>query len=156
MENPGPTNILNENQTELNFSELLFTNEVYEILVKETNLYTWQKVAVKPDPKWTDVEKDEMKAYLGIRVYMSVVKLPETQMYWAKDLLFGSFRIAAIMPRDPFDKILQDFHVNDRSVMPLNAQRKPQRTASYEEGKLPNRRCTPLLEYFMSSFEFPA
>ena len=79
---------------------------------------------MKPDPKWRDVEKDEMKAYLGIRVYMSIVKLPDTQMYWAKDFLFGSFGIAAIMPRDRFDKILQYFHVNDRSVMPLNAQRK--------------------------------
>ena len=124
MENPGPTNILDENQTELHFFELLFTDKVYEILVRETNLYAQQKVAVKPDPKWRDVEKDEMKAYLGIRVYMSVVKLPETQMYWAKDFLFGSFGIAAIMPRDRFDKISQYFHANDRSVMPLNAQRK--------------------------------
>ena len=125
VETPGPTNILDENQTELNFFELLFTNEVYEILVRETNLYAQQKVAVKPDPKWRDVEKDEMNAYLGTHVYMSVVKLPETQMYWAKDFLFGSFGIAAIMPRDWSDKILQYFHVNNRSVMPLNTQRKP-------------------------------
>ena len=71
VENPGPTNILNENQTELNFFLLLFINEVYEILVRETNLYARQKVGVKPDPKWREVEKDEMKAYLGIRVNMS-------------------------------------------------------------------------------------
>ena len=101
VENPGPTNILDENQTELNFFELLFTDEIYEILVGETNLCTLQKVAVKPDSKWRDLEKDEMKAYLGIRVYMSVVKLPETRMYcWTEDFLFGSFEIAAIMSRD--------------------------------------------------------
>ena len=40
---------------------------------------------MKSDPKWRDVERDEMKAYLGICVYISVVKLPVTQMYWAKN-----------------------------------------------------------------------
>ena len=45
VENPGPTNILNENQTELNFSSTSF----HEVLVGETNLYTQQKVVVKPD-----------------------------------------------------------------------------------------------------------
>ena len=127
VENPGPTNILDENQTELNFFELLLTDEVYKILLRETNLYAKQKVAVKPDPKWRDVGKDEMKAYCTLEfcVYMSVVKLPETQTYWAKDFLFGSFRIATIMPRDRFYKILQYFHENDLSVMLLNAQRKP-------------------------------
>ena len=64
------------------FQTLLFTNEVYEILARETNLYAWQKVAVKPDPKWRDMEKDEMKACIGIHVYKSAVKLPKTQMYW--------------------------------------------------------------------------
>ena len=66
-----------------------------------------------------------MKAYLEIRLYMSSVKLPERQMHWAKDFLFGRFGIAAIMPRDWFDKILQYFHANNQSVMLLNAQRKP-------------------------------
>ena len=39
------TNILNENHTELNF----FEGSFHEILVRETNLYTQQKAAVKPD-----------------------------------------------------------------------------------------------------------
>ena len=73
------------------FQTLLFANEVYEILVRETNLYARQKVAVKPDPKWRDVEKDEMKACLGIRVYMSAVKLPKTQMHWGLRSLIWQF-----------------------------------------------------------------
>ena len=80
--------------------------------MRETNLYARHKVAVKPYLKWRDVEKDEGK-YLGIHVYMSVVKLPETQMYWANNFLFGSFGIAAIMPRDRSDNISQYFHAND-------------------------------------------
>ena len=56
---------------------------------------------------------------------MSVVKLSETQKYWAKAFLFGSFGIAGIMPRDWFDKISLHFHANNQSVMPLNAQTIP-------------------------------
>ena len=51
--------------------------------------------------------KDGMKVHLEIHVHMSVVKLPETRMYWAKYFLFDSFGIRAIMPKDWFDKILQ-------------------------------------------------
>ena len=64
VENPGPTSTLDKNQTERNFYELLFNNKVYQILVRETNLYSQHEVAGKPDPKWRGVEKDEIKAYL--------------------------------------------------------------------------------------------
>ena len=56
---------------------------------------------------------------------MSIVNLPETRMYWAKDRLFGNFGISHVMTRDRFDKISQHFHANDRSQMPFNAQGKP-------------------------------
>ena len=80
---------------------------------------------MKPDHRWILVEKDEMKAFLGLRIYMSIVNLPETRMYWAKDHLFGNFGISHVMTRDRFDKISQYFHANDRSQMPFNAQGKP-------------------------------
>ena len=64
------------------FETLLLTNEVHEILARETNLYAQMKVSDKSDPKWRNVQKDEIKACLGIHVYMSAVKLPKTKMYW--------------------------------------------------------------------------
>ena len=70
------------------------------MLVRETNLYTLQKVATKPDPNLRDMEKDKMKAYLGIYVHMSAVELPETQMYWAKD-----FCLAVLILQQSFQRI---------------------------------------------------
>ena len=105
--------------------KLIFPDELYEHLVQETNLYAQQKIAVKPDHRWIPVEKDEMKAFLGLRIYMSIVNLPETIMYWAKDRLFGNFGISHVMTQDGFDKISQYFHANNQSQMPFNAQEKP-------------------------------
>ena len=65
----------------------MYNGSFQKILVRETNLYARQKVAVKPDPKWRDVEKDEMKACLGIHVYMSAVKLPKTNVLGLKAVL---------------------------------------------------------------------
>ena len=88
-------------------------------------MYAQQNIAVKPDHRWIPVEKDEMKAFLGLRIYMSTENLPETRMCWAKDRLFGNFGTSHVMTRDRFDKISQYFHANDRSQMPFNAQGKP-------------------------------
>ena len=97
VQNPGPTNVMDADDQEINLSELIFTDEIYGILVRETNLYAQQKIAVKPDPQWRAVTKEEIKAYLGIRMCMSIVKLSETRMYWAKDIFFGNFGICTVM-----------------------------------------------------------
>ena len=125
VQNPGPTNIIPANRQEIDFFELIFPDKLYEHLVQKNNLYAQQKIAVKPDHRWIPVEKDEMKAFLGLRIYMSIVNLPETRMYWAKDRLFGNFGISHVMTRDRFDKISQYFHANDQSQMSFNAQGKP-------------------------------
>ncbi len=51
-----------------------------------------------------------------MRVYMSVVDLPELRMYWCKDKFFGNFGIADVMPRLRFEKLSQYFHANDRTA----------------------------------------
>ena len=122
VQNPGPTNVMDADKQEINFSELILTDEIYERLVRETNLYAQQKIAVKLDPQWRAVTKEEIKAYLGVRIYMSKVKLSETRMYWAKDNFFGNFGICTVMMRDRFDKVSQYFHTNDRSFISLNAR----------------------------------
>ena len=88
------TNILSANGQETDFFRLIFPDEFNEHLVQETNLYAQQKITVKPDHSWIPVEKDEMKAFLGLRIYMGTVNLPETGMYWAKDHLFGNSGIS--------------------------------------------------------------
>ena len=124
VQNPGPRNVMDADKQEINFFELIFTDKIHGILVRETNLHAQQKIAVKPNPKWRAVTKEETKAYLGIRMYMSIVRLPERRIYWAKDNFFENFGICIICivkTRDRFDKVSQYFHTNDRSSIPPNA-----------------------------------
>ena len=51
VQRPGPTNVMHADKQEINFFELIFMDEIYGILVRETNLYAQQKNAMKLDPK---------------------------------------------------------------------------------------------------------
>ena len=63
-----------------------------------------------------------MKAFIGIRTYMSVVSLPEVAMFWNRDWLFGGMFIRNVMTRDRFDKISQYLHVNNTAGNPARGQ----------------------------------
>ena len=70
---PGPTSVMDPEANEWDFVELLFSDHLLDLIVTQTNLYATQKIAVKPDPNWQPVTKEEIRAWLGIRVYMSIL-----------------------------------------------------------------------------------
>ena len=112
---PGANVLMGPDTNELDFFLLFFPAFLFEIMVTQTNLYARQKQQARPDPKWTPVVEEEMKAWLGMRFAMSILHLPQTAMYWSTDALFGNLPIKKVMTRDRFDKISQYFHVNDSS-----------------------------------------
>ena len=60
-----------------------FTEDVWALLVTETNRYAGQNPSEKPNPcVWTEVSVEEMKAFIGLLIIMGVVKLPRLTMYW--------------------------------------------------------------------------
>lgn len=72
---PGPTIDLDPNASEFDFFELFFPVFLIELLCRQTNLYAEQKQRIKPDANWRPVEEQEMKAWLGIRVFMSILEV---------------------------------------------------------------------------------
>ncbi|CAC5420393.1 unnamed protein product [Mytilus coruscus] len=119
-ESVGPTTAMTADRNELDFLNLMFPTVIFEILVAQTNLYAkqLQEKAGKPDTQWSDTTVVEMKAYIGIRLYMSILQLPTMEMYWSKDFMFGNLFVPNIMPRDRFDKLCQYFHANDKTTNP--------------------------------------
>ena len=95
------------------FFLLFFQALLFELMVNQTNLYARQRQQTRPDPRWTPVTGEEMKAWLGMQVAMSILQLPQTAMYWSTDSLFGNIPITKVMTRDRFDEISQYFHLND-------------------------------------------
>ena len=67
------------------------------------------------DNKWHRTDAKEIRAFIGMRIYMSIVNLPNMKMYWSEDQFFGNFGIADVMTRGRFDKLCQYFHVNDQT-----------------------------------------
>ena len=64
--------------------------------------------------KWKPTTSDEICAYLGIRIYMSVIDFPDIKTYWSGDLFFGGFTIAN-MSWDRFEKLKQYFYAADHT-----------------------------------------
>ena len=115
---PGQKFPLSADKNEMDFLDLFFPEQIYHLVAEQTNLYAGQKIQSKPDPLWKETTSEEVKAYIGIRLFMAIKKLPETKMYWSDDDVFGGEKVKQIMPRNRFDKLSQYLHVNDRSKMP--------------------------------------
>ena len=114
---PEPTSRFQDVQ-EKDYFEHLFNNEMWEIIVSETNHYYEQQKASDPDhhkTEWHPVTKGEVQALVGMLILMGIVRLPRFLMYWESDQLIHQESIANIMPRTRFFQIWRYFHLEDNS-----------------------------------------
>lgn len=94
------------------YFEYFFGAELLDRIVLESNLFSVQK-----DPaKAAQINKAELEKFIGSCLYMSVIKLPRSRMYWANESRIG--HVADIMPRDRWEKIKASLHFNDNTNMP--------------------------------------
>ena len=89
-EMPGPTVTLDADKVELDFFALMFNLDLCVWIAAETNRYAkqLQRQKGRRDMKWKPTTSDQIRAYLGIRICMSVIDLPDIKMYWSGDLFF--------------------------------------------------------------------
>ena len=66
-EEAGPTPAAKSSDTPIDFFKLLFTDNLVDVIVEETNVYISQKGYL---------------GYLGMNIAMGIVGLPELQDYW--------------------------------------------------------------------------
>lgn len=78
-----------EDGTAKDFFQLFIPDELFDMIVKETNRYARQCIARKPDPKWKDTSPEDMQAFFGIHMLFRYHNLPETSLYWSKDETLG-------------------------------------------------------------------
>ena len=99
---PGPTKVLDRSETAQDFFHLMWPKALCQYIADETNKYVKFKrhLPLLPDANWDSVAADEIKVYLGLHVYMSIVNLPTTKMYWLQNPLFGSFTASDVMSYD--------------------------------------------------------
>lgn len=110
----SPTNLFSITDPPVAYFNRFFNDQVYDLIVNETNKYARQKNIVN----WTDITKDETKAFVGLLFLMGLHQLPEIYLYWSSDPLFYVRPIAEVMTVKRFKKILQALHLNDNETMP--------------------------------------
>ena len=91
--------------------QLFFTEDLFEFLTNETNNYSISK----PHHKSRNITIDEMKNFIYIYIFSSVLNLPEMKMLWNKDEYYTTI-IPKIMSSNRFFHINSNFHIQSTSL----------------------------------------
>ena len=111
---------LPENPREIDFVSAFIDDDLWDLIVLETNRYAQQKLANSPArlANYVPVTRPELKAFIGVNIIMGMVKLPSIALYWSSNEFFGNPGIMKIMSKNRFEEISQYLHFSDSSVEP--------------------------------------
>ena len=70
----------------------------------------------KHKTKWTPVCKDEIKTFIGMILFMGIVKPPQIAMYWSSDALCHQQTVSNLMPYNRFFQMWRYFHLAGNSA----------------------------------------
>ncbi|CAK1594386.1 unnamed protein product [Parnassius mnemosyne] len=85
-----------------------FSNDIFELIVEQTNLYS-----VQTDSRSINITNDDVKDFIAITLIMGVVKMPSYRDYWSRFLRYPA--VADIMPLKKYEKIRKYLHFADNS-----------------------------------------
>lgn len=119
-ENVGPAVACSAEMSPLDYFLLFVDNRMLTSIVRETNRFAVQCLTANgKDPNsWAAVTLEELKAFLGLIIAMSIHSLPSLRDYWMDDWVLGVPEFAKVMPRNRFLDINRYLHLNDNSKMP--------------------------------------
>lgn len=114
LELVGPSREATLPETPLQFLELFFPQNVFEQLVKQTNLfYQYSKEnSNKPLPPFQETTVPEIMAFLAMNIAMGLARLPSYDDYWRSGILRIPW-LSSIMTRKSFRDISRYFHLAD-------------------------------------------
>ncbi|XP_030609340.1 piggyBac transposable element-derived protein 4-like [Archocentrus centrarchus] len=114
MGNPSPLEIFSS----------FFDTAVLNLLCHNTNKNAAGKIAQGKRFMWRDTTAEDMKKFIGMLLFMSVVHLPKLSDYWRKGTAFQVPFPATIMPRDQFMSILSCIHMSDPEEDKIQEEKK--------------------------------
>lgn len=98
---------------------LLFSEELLQKLVFETNLYAFQN---NTGNTYLPTTYNEMRCFLGLNILMGIKHLPSYKDYWSAREELRDHYIASCMSRNRFGWFLGNMHLNDKSVEPKKGE----------------------------------
>jgi hypothetical protein len=130
------------------FFSLVFPVELFSDIATQTNLYAKQKLmasGVSEDrvaEKFEPTTADEIKAYIGLLMYMNIASIPDKRLYWSDGPYYNPF-VAGTMPCERFERLAMYLHLADSSLAVEKGQ----------PGFDPLQKVRPLLSKVQESFE---
>lgn len=100
-------------KTHIEYFEQFFDEEVFELMTSQSNLYAMETLATE-----LKCSPYEMRRYIGVILFMGIIKIPRTRMIWSKELKLNF--ISDGMTRSRFEKIMSSFHLNENSKQAKN------------------------------------
>ena len=116
----GPANVMPTESLAVHFFQLFVDNRMLGNIIRETNRYACQLLQArnKDVRSWKEVSLEELKAFLGLLIAMSIHRLPSLRDYWSSDWVLGVPEFAKVMPRNRFLELWNNLHLCDNSKMP--------------------------------------
>ena len=108
-------------KTPLDFFQLFVTRELLEYIAYETNLYAeYCKGNNFPKCKapYDDVEMKDIANYIGLRILMTIIKVPEEKMHWETKKEYYTPTMPRTMPFKKYQQIGKYFHTFNREAIP--------------------------------------
>lgn len=103
------------------FFQLFMDDNIFELIVEETNRYAQQNISKGmhgPSArihKWTNTNKEEIKTFFSLLIWMGLKKLPKLSDYWSKNPLYAN-KISSFMSRNRFQLLLGNLHFSDNET----------------------------------------
>lgn len=80
-----------------------FSDDIFDLIVQETNIYSYQKFG-----KSINISSADLADFIAIQLWMGVIKLPAYTDYWSK--LIGISKIQDIMTIKKYQQFLRSLH----------------------------------------------
>ena len=114
---PAPTVAIPDSPLEV--FELFFSADLQEKIADESNRYAKQVMGDVQYSSWTNITREELKAFIGFSILMGINRLPSIDDYWSKDPLLHYSPISNKIPRWRFREISRYLHfVNNEDLAP--------------------------------------
>lgn len=109
--------------TPLDVFNLLVDEDILRLIVTETNRFAEQLLVSKRKTKharhnkWTPTTVDEIKKFLGLTMWMGLVRLSSLADYWANQGIYKQYIPSTIMSRNRYQMLLSMLHFNNNETI---------------------------------------
>lgn len=119
-------------QSPLGLFKHFFSADSIRTLSANTNKLAERNIAAGKRYKWTTINPAEMFKFIGLVLYMGVLKLPAVNDYWKRKNIFSVNFPNTVMTRDRFRAISWNIHMSDPEEDVVNDRKKQSQPDEYD------------------------